>query len=158
MSKANTAKDYFYPKNPQKYVGKAPIIYRSSWELAAMQFYDKHPYVLAWQSETVQIRYFNPVKGQPSIYIPDFLVKYTDGTGKIFVEMVEVKPLKEVPGYTKISERTGRTLKVDKSTQMQQQINAAKWMAAQAYCRAHGMTFRVVTEQTLFKMNMPKKR
>jgi hypothetical protein len=154
--KNNTAKDYFAPKNPEKYKGKLPIIYRSSWELAAMRFYDEHPYVLAWQSETVQIRYMHPIKKTPSVYIPDFIVMYENGKGKIFREMVEIKPLKETPGYQKISEKTGRPLKVNITTQMQQAINQAKWAAATAYCRAHGLTFRVVTEQTLFAMNMPK--
>jgi hypothetical protein len=156
MSKNSTAKGEFYPKNPQKYQGKLPIIYRSSWEISVMKFYDEHPYVLAWKSETVRIPYINPFTKKHTVYIPDFLVQFADTSGKVYVELVEVKPLKETPGYQAMSERTGRPLKVNKHTQMAQALNFVKWEVAKLYCKQRGWTFRVVTEQTLYAMNMPK--
>lgn len=157
MSKKNTAKDYFTPTNPQKYSGKLPIIYRSSWELSVMMFYDKHPYVLEWKSETVQIPYRNPFTGKQTVYIPDFIVMFYDpATGRKVIEMVEVKPLKETPGYQAFSQRTGKALKQSKYDQAAQALNKVKWMVAQQYCAVRGWKFRVVTEQTLYAMNMPK--
>ena len=50
---ANYAKDEFIPKNPEKYSGKYPIIYRSSWEMTLMNVFDNHPNVLTWQSESL---------------------------------------------------------------------------------------------------------
>lgn len=145
-----TAKDFFTPKNPQKYIGKMPIMYRSSWELTMMMWLDSHPYILQWASESVDIPYRNPLTGKWSIYIPDFLIVYADKTGRQHVEMVEIKPMKEVPGYQKISERTNRPLKVSKQTQLVQAVNAAKWAAAMQFCKKKGWKWRVVTEETLY--------
>lgn len=146
-----TAKDEFIPKNPQKYSGTYPIIYRSSWELTFMMWLDKHPYVLSWQSESLKVPYQNPLTGKWTYYLPDFLIVYADGSGngKQHVEMIEIKPMKEVPGYQKLRE-DGRPYRVSKQTQLIQAINAAKWMAAQQLCRKKGWKWRVVTEETLY--------
>jgi len=136
-----TAKGEFTPKNPQKYLGKYPIIYRSSWELPMMRLFDTHPSVLGWSSETISIPYKNPLTGQWSMYVPDFLVIYVDRSGAKHCEMIEVKPLKECPQYTG---------KVSKQTALVQAINAAKFQAAIAYCAKRGWKFRVANEQEMF--------
>jgi TnsA endonuclease N terminal len=146
----STAKGEFVPKNPNKYQGKLPIIYRSSWEFTAMQMFDLHPNVLAWQSESLQIPYYNPLAKRWSVYIPDFLVLYVDKGGKQYCELMEVKPLKEVTGYQQISERTGKAKKLSPRDQAAQAINAAKWTAALEFCAKRNWSFRVVTEDTLF--------
>lgn len=160
MSKDKFLKGEFHPKNPKKYIGKRPITYRSGWELKAMEMFDTNPYILAWESESREIPYFNPFKpprGAWSVYIPDFIVIYMDPkTGKQFGEMMEVKPLKETPGHRPISERTGRPLKISAHTKAAQALNEIKWKVAKAWCDKNGLAFRVVTEQTLFRMNMNK--
>ena len=136
------AKDEFTPKNPQKYVGKYPIIYRSSWEWSMMRTFDDHPDVVQWSSETVSIPYRNPLTGKWSMYIPDFMVLYADRDGNQHCEMIEVKPLKEVPGFDG---------KVNQRTKLVQAINQAKWSAAMAFCKKRGIHFRVATEDQIFK-------
>lgn len=162
------AKAQFTPKNPNKYTGKLPIIFRSSWEFSVMKMFDEHPYVLEWKSETLQIPYRNPLTGRWTVYIPDFQVAYADGSGngKVHIEIMEVKPMKESAmldprtglwtPVQPVSKKTGKPLKVSQQTRLTQIVNAAKWQAAVAYCAkmtsmtGHRWFFRVVTEETLY--------
>lgn len=143
------AKDEFVPKNPQKYVGKLPIMYRSSWERAVMVKLDEHPNIVAWASESVSIPYRNPLTGKWSMYIPDFLIVYLDKNGVKHCEMVEVKPQKEVPGLQLLSEK-GTPKRVSQRDKLTQAINAAKWQSAMQFCVKRGWKFRVLTEASLF--------
>lgn len=138
--KTNFSQGEFYPKNPQKLVGNAKPVYRSSWELAMMTFLDSHPYVIQWASESITIPYKNPFTGENRRYIPDFLVLYKDKNGKQHAELVEVKPKKEAILENAKSKR-------DKAVLL---INQAKWTAAMVFCKKNGLTFRIITEDQLF--------
>ena len=128
-------------KNPEKYMGKRLPTYRSSWEFTFMSFCDNNPAVLNWSSEGVQIPYFNPVSGKQTIYVPDFLVVYVDANQRQHTELVEIKPSKEVTMESAKSYR-------DK---LMVAINMAKWAAADAWCKANNIRFRVITEYDIFK-------
>ena len=71
--------------NPQKYVGNKTPTYRSGWEWTFMQFCDNNPNVLQWASEAIHINYRNPFTGRNTIYVPDFLITYTDEIGRAHV-------------------------------------------------------------------------
>jgi hypothetical protein len=131
----------FTPRNRQKYIGKYPIKYRSSWELPAMRTFDEEPNVLFWASESISIPYRNPLTGKWTLYIPDFLIVYIDRTMVKHCEVMEIKPQAQTPGYQG---------KVSARTKLSQTINAAKWMAAMAYCARRNWVFRVATEQQIF--------
>ncbi len=131
----------FVPKNPQKYVGKRPITYRSSWEFSLMRCLDDHPAVLKWASESITIPYENPFTKRWTMYVPDFLVVYVDKNGREHAELIEVKPAKEVPTFDG---------KVTRHTKLTQMLNAAKWQAAVKFCAKNNMYFRVATERDLF--------
>ncbi len=122
-------------------MGKRNPTYRSSWEFAFMNFCDNNPAVLNWTSESVKIPYFNPVSGKQTVYVPDFLVVYIDANQKQHTELVEVKPSTET---TMESARNYR----DK---LMVAINMAKWAAADNWCRANNIRFRVITEFDIFK-------
>lgn len=138
---ANYASGDFIPENNQKYIGKRPIRFRSSWELTACKFFDSNQNILGWASETISIPYRNPLTGKWSMYIPDFLVVYIDKNNKQHCELIEIKPEKEMPGYQG---------KVPTRTRLVQAINAAKWQAAIAYCMKRNWVFRVINEKQLF--------
>ena len=138
---AKYANGKYQVKNPEKYMGKRNPTYRSSWEFAFMSFCDNNPAVLNWASEGVKIPYFNPVSGKNTIYVPDFLIVYVDANQKQHTELVEVKPSTET---TMESARSYR----DK---LMVAMNMAKWAAADSFCRANNMRFRVITEYDLFK-------
>lgn len=128
-------------KNPEKYVGKRAPTYRSSWEFTFCSFCDNNPAVVNWASEAVQIPYYNPVSGKNTIYVPDFLIVYMDANQRKHTELVEIKPLKEA------TMESAKTLRDKYSVA----INMAKWAAADAWCRANNIRFRVVTEYDIFK-------
>jgi hypothetical protein len=160
MPNKTTAKGEYIPKNASKYIGKRPITYRSSWELTIMRFFffDEHPNVICWSSESIEIYYQHPFKktanGRPmqSKYIPDFFILYTDKTGKKHAEIIEVKPLRERPDYSK---KPGE--RISQATKMAQVVNLAKWTAATAFCAKQGLHFRVASEDELFAWNKSKK-
>ncbi len=108
-----------------------------------MSTFDNHPNIIAWASESLTIPYQNPLTGRHTVYIPDFFVQYIDKKGKQHVEVIEVKPLKEVPGYK------GKRKLTEKS-RMAQALNLAKWQAAAEFCARRGWNFRVATENDLF--------
>lgn len=114
-----------------------------------MMMFDKHPHILAWASEPISINYRNPLTGNWVPYIPDFFVVYVDKSGNKYCELLEVKPLKETPGFVKVSKK-GKVLGQTEKEKATQVINAAKWSAALAYCAKRGWTFRVITEESLF--------
>jgi hypothetical protein len=128
-------------KNLEKYMGKRLPTYRSSWEFTFCQFCDNNPAVLHWASEAIQIPYRNPVSGKQTVYVPDFLIVYTDANQRQHTEIIEIKPLKEA---------TMETAKSYKDKLMVA-INMAKWAAADNWARANNMRFRVVTEFDIFK-------
>jgi hypothetical protein len=136
-----THSGFFTPKNPEKYKGKTPISYRSSWELVVFNQFDMHPNILEWASESVSISYQNPLNGRFSMYIPDLLVVYADKYGKKHAELIEIKPAKEAIQEQIKSKRDAAAFLV----------NQAKWKAAFSYCKKHGLVFRILTEQQLFR-------
>ena len=138
---ARFAQGKFALKNPDKYVGRKTPTYRSSWEFAFMRFCDEHPNVAQWASEAIRIPYRNPLTGKHTIYVPDFFIAYADKTGKQFVELIEVKPSNQ----TSLKE-AGRS----RHNQLHAVVNAAKWEAANAYCKQNGIKFRIVTEHDIF--------
>ena len=145
MSRFSSGK--FTPTQPDKYVGKKTPTYRSSWEWHFMRFCDTHPAVQKWASEAISIPYRCPITGKQTIYVPDFFVQYSDKNNKMHVELIEVKPQNQT-----LREKVGK----NKHNQIEYLRNVAKWRAAQSWCSAQGIKFRIVNEQDLF--HNPKKR
>lgn len=137
----NTAKGKFTPKNPEKYQGMGDPTYRSSWELTFMMFCDNNPAVLHWASESVKIPYRDPLTGKNTVYVPDFLIVYTDKNEKKHAELIEIKPNNQA-----VLEAVGK----NKLNQAQYIRNVAKWEAAQAWCKKYGIKFRVISEKDIF--------
>jgi hypothetical protein len=131
-----------YPvKNPEKYVGSKDPTYRSSWEYTFMLFCDNNPAIQQWASEPLQIPYRDPLTGKQTVYVPDFLIVYTDRNRKKHVEMVEIKPANQM-----LKEKVGK----NPYNQAQFIKNQVKWAAAGAWCKNKGIQFRVINEHDLF--------
>jgi hypothetical protein len=133
----------FIPKNPKKYIGKYPIIVRSSWERTFCQWLDNNEGVVAWASESIVIPYFDPVKGKKRRYYPDFYLKTKNGDDFI----VEIKPYKETKPPTKRGKKSTKTMLYEEKTWL---TNKAKWDAAINWCERMGMKFQIHTEKSLF--------
>ena len=133
-------KGRFIPKNPGKYLGNVNnIIFRSSWELSVLKFFDASPAVLRYGSEELAIPYIKPTDGRVHKYYPDFIAVIQETTG-LQKYIIEVKPLKE----------TVLTEKSSMHDKMSIIINTAKWAAAEAFCAQHGMKFKILTEEQIF--------
>jgi len=128
-------------QNPSKYVGGKAPFYRSSWELAFMRMCDSHPNIHKWASENIKIPYQHPFTGRFTNYVPDFMIQYTDKDGATHVELIEIKPSSQT------------TLEAAKSVNNKAAvaINAAKWTAAQEWCKRKGIRFKVINEDQIFK-------
>lgn len=139
---AKWAQGIYTVKNPDKYIGKHKPRYRSSWELTMMMFLDTHNNIIYWASESMAIPYRNPFTGKPANYIPDFFVVYENKFGKKIAEIVEIKPKKQSIIESKVANAKDKMVVA---------INHAKWKAAASYCKAHGISFRVITEDDIFR-------
>jgi len=128
-------------QNPEKYVGKKSPTYRSSWELAFMRFCDTHGSVQKWASESIAIPYRCPITARQTVYIPDFFLQYLDKNSQIHTELIEVKPQNQT-----LREKVGKS----KHNQIEYARNVAKWRAAQTWCQAQGIKFRVINENEIF--------
>jgi hypothetical protein len=138
----NFAQGIYEVRNPEKYIGNHKPRYRSGWEFTFMQFCDSNKNVLKWASEALVIPYRHPLTGKPTNYIPDFFVVYQNKHGKQIAEVVEIKPKKQSLIESRVASARDRAVVA---------INHAKWVAASAYCKQNGFTFRVVTEDDLFR-------
>lgn len=129
------------------YGNAGKIIFRSSWEIAVMRFFDLSTAVLKWGSEEFSISYIHPGDRRVHKYFPDFFCVFKNAQGIEECWIVEVKPLKE-------------TLLEYAKTEYDKQmlaINMAKWTAAKAFAESRGLKFRVITEKDIFKYRTPVK-
>ena len=133
-------------QNPSKYVGSKQPFCRSSWEMVFCRMCDTRPDIIKWASEPMRIPYTHPMTGQVTTYVPDFMIQYIDRDGRTHVEMIEIKP----SGQTTLENARGDGNKAAAI------VNASKWTAADAFCRAQGIRFRVITELDMFATN-PKR-
>jgi hypothetical protein len=137
----------YIPKYPEKYVGDVQNIeFRSKWEIRFMEFCDANMNILKWGSEEIYIPYVKPTTKKVHRYYPDFFIMYKNSKGQIVKEIIEIKPKKEV-ALTKKSSLYDKVAIA---------INMAKWEAAKQFCTAHGMSFRVLTEDSLFRTGKTK--
>jgi hypothetical protein len=137
----SAARGIYKVKNPEKYVGGKNPTYRSSWEYTFMLFCDNNPAIQQWASEPLQIPYRDPLTGKQTVYVPDFLIVYTDAKRKKHVEMVEIKPANQM-----LKEKVGK----NPYNQAQFVKNQVKWAAAGAWCKNKGIQFRVINEHDIF--------
>jgi hypothetical protein len=81
-------------------------------------------------------------------YVPDFIVTYRGPNNTTIAELIEIKPKKQSLLEDKMSQRDRAIVAV----------NHVKWEAAQRWCRANGLRFRVITESDIFHQGGSKKR
>ena len=150
--KARTRKNpfkqgYYNPLFPAKYCGKMPIIYRSSWEYKVCKFLDESSSVIKWGSECIRVNYFSIVDEKHHEYFPDFYCEYK--TGDVIRKIViELKPKKDLTPPVKPKRETLKTLDAYQRQAKVYIRNMEKAKACKAYCDAHGMEYKFVTEDS----------
>ena len=138
---ANFRQGFYEVKNSSKYVGNGKPKFRSGWELTVMMFLDSNDNVINWASEPVRIPYRNPLTGKMTMYVPDFIVTYRGPKETVRAELIEIKPKKQSLIESKMKDR-------DKAIVA---VNYAKWASAQQWAKQNGLTFRVITEDDIFR-------
>lgn len=140
---------YFNPKNPEKYIGPIPIIYRSSWEYKFMIWCDTNDKVITWSSEPVEIKYWSRQDSKDHKYYPDFYFKQLkqDGTHEQYI--VEIKPKDQITKPKPPTKNSAKALKSYKFLAEQYVKNMDKYKAAIEYCDGFGYKFIVLTEDTI---------
>jgi len=94
-----------------------------------MAWLDTNPDVVSYQYEPTPILYVSNKKtGRTRRYFPDLMIAWADGK----IEVVEIKPLKY----------------------LHRPVNQKKIITAGDWCRARGITFRVVTEVDLKSLGL----
>ena len=132
----------YTPINKEKFCGKRNPIYRSGWEEKFMKLLDTSPNIIKWCSECVAIPYFDEANKRPRKYFTDFYFELEDGRKMI----VEVKPQKEIQKPVQKQLKTQKQ-KLQYVTEMKTYItNMSKWKSADAFCKANGIEFKLVTE------------
>ena len=139
-----TYKGRYTVKNPKKYVGDInKVIYRSSWELRCMNYFDQNENVLKWSSEELAIPYISPIDKRWHRYYPDFVIQMLDEQNRVKTVMIEVKPHKQTkPPAPRKRKRYIQEVK-------DWGINTSKWKAAQEYCADRKWEFKILTENEL---------
>lgn len=138
----------FRPKNPEKYQGDASnIIFRSSWERTVMNYLDLREEVQAWQSEEKCVWYYDPITKKKRRYFPDFIIKLKNSKGEIIVEMIEVKPKRQIQGPPENPKRKTKAWVKSVQTYI---TNMSKWEAAEEYCKERGWKFRLMSEDNIY--------
>lgn len=134
-------------KNPHKYKGNPNnIIWRSTWELRMLKYFDNNPEILEFSSEETIVPYISPMDGKYHRYFVDFSVKVKTKENTIMKYLVEVKPLSQTIAPIKPKHITRSFVRnVEKYL-----INSAKWKAAKEYARSNGSEFIILTEKEIF--------
>jgi hypothetical protein len=136
----------YQPKNPEKYKGSTPIIYRSKLELLSMRYLDNNPNILTWGSESIVIPYQSPKDGKLHRYFVDLVASLKDRSGKIQKLLIEVKPEKQTRPPTITNKKKQSTMLYEKVTWA---VNQAKWDAARQWAKSKGYTFLILNEKHL---------
>ncbi len=139
----------YEPVNKKKYKGNAPIILRSSWEVAFCRWCDINDNVIEWGSECIAIPYFDVATQKNRRYYPDFILKIKDKNNNINIYIVEIKPYKETVPPRKTSRKKAKTILTEIKTYKR---NISKWKSANAYCIRNGYHFKIITEKELFSL------
>lgn len=143
-SKKSKYKQGYFPINEcQKYVGKTPIIYRSSWERKFCIYCENTPQIINWSSEPCEIKYFHPINQKYHRYYPDFLIKMDNG--QIF--LIEIKPQHQLEDPILPKRKTKKAMINFHKAKETWLMNMAKFDAANKFCENNNWKFKIITEK-----------
>lgn len=148
-AKSKFKQGYFEPQNPDKYKGKMPIIYRSSWERKFMIMCDTREDILMWASEPVEIKYWSSIDKKEHRYYPDFWIKVRKQDESLDDVLVEIKPSDQLVKPVPPKKNSKKALKSYAFLAEQYVKNRDKYAYAKRWCEDRGWRFVVLTEKSL---------
>jgi len=150
--KSKFLQGYFPLNEATKYKGAGPIIYRSSWEKKFCMYCERTTKIVWWSSESLCIKYFNPLDNKYHKYFPDFILGLDDGK----VLIIEVKPKSQLIKPNKPKRKTKKSLKSYKWAYQAWITNMAKKKAAEDYAKRKGRCEFIIITEDFFKVNIKK--
>lgn len=139
-------KTRYEPKNPEKYVGNASnIICRSNWERKFCKYLDNNQNIIRWSSEELKIPYISTIDKKIHYYYPDFLFEALKNE-EVHTFVIEIKPKKQT-----IKPTPKKNKRAYLNECITYETNICKWKAAETFCKSQGWSFKILTEENLFK-------
>ena len=148
------SKGYYLIQNPEKYIGKTPVAYLSSWEYAFCKFCDINENVIKWSSESIEIPYQTTNdKGQLEThrYYPDFYVETINENNKETHNrlIIEIKPKHETQTPVIAKKQSLKMLENYEYSLRTFKKNLHKWASTKEWCEKRHLTFKIITEEWL---------
>lgn len=136
-------------KNPDKYKGTLPIVYRSSWEHRVFYFLDHNQSIVEWASESIVIPYKCQLDNKMHRYFVDvnFIVNDKYGNQKRY--LIEIKPFDQTIPPKTPKKKTAKAMQRYNQAVLAFQKNQDKWTYAKAWAKNNGYIFDIWTEKTL---------
>jgi head completion protein len=152
-----------------------PVIYRSSYELKFIEYLEgavQTGKVKRWGSEITAIPYYDS-KGKKHRYFPDFYVEIFENISKnepnysenfsgqliglnenkvLKKILLEIKPKNQTKNINEQIAGKNLSLKSRKYLTNTYDINVRKWRAAQELCSQKGIEFKIITENTIWRL------
>jgi len=147
-NKSKYSQGYFDPKNPEKYKGQLPIIYRSSWERKFMIMCDSREDILMWASEPVEIKYWSSLDKKEHRYYPDFWIKVKKQDESVEDVVIEIKPSDHLYKPEPPKKKSKKALESYRFLAEQFIKNRDKYAYAKKWCEERGWRFAVLTEKS----------
>lgn len=145
----------FVPSNPQKYIGDIHnIIFRSSWEYKFCKYCDLNTNIIKWNSEPLEIKFWNPIDKREHGYFPDYYIKVQKLDESTEDWIIEIKPaaqyrLDKKPVMAgRLTEKRIRSYNDQMQTWI---INRAKFDAAMKFAKFNGYRFGAIDENFIFR-------
>jgi len=128
-------------KNPEKYCGSQPPVYKSNLEYLFCRYADTNPAVVSWGYENAVVKYLDRSCSPAKVrrYYVDFVCKIRVGPAFKTV-WVEIK---------NSCEATKPGPKAAPKTVLTWIKNSCKWQAARMVAKQRGYDFRILTEKEL---------
>lgn len=133
---------YINPESCKKLfpsISRDIIIYRSSYEKTFIYWLESNKSVKYWGSECFSIPYLSALDNKEHSYYPDYIVEFVDGTKMV----VEIKPYNQTQNPVNENNMWAKREYIK---------NMCKWKAAKKYCDDRGFKFKVLTENTIYKL------
>ena len=140
--KSGYKQGYFPINECKKYIGKGPIIYRSSWEYKFCKYCESNKDVIKWVSEPVKIKYINSLDGKEHTYFPDYFIELSSGKKYL----IEVKPSAQLKEPKPPKRKTVKTVKNYKYAYEMYVTNMCKIKYAEEFCNKRKWQYKIVTE------------
>lgn len=149
MARNNWKQGKYEIKNPIKYKGTLPVIYRSSWEQRVFYFLDNNSSILEWASESIVIPYKYQLDNKMHRYFVDvnFIVNDRHGNQKRY--LIEIKPFDQTLPPKTPKKKSSKAMQRYNNAVITFQKNQDKWNHAKAWAKKHGYIFDIWTEKTL---------